>query len=213
MASPDAARHVQSVPEGGPASWAYVGLGSNVGDPAANLRAAVHGLAELGPVAARSSLYETDPVGGPAGQASYLNAVVALDLPLVAPHELLRQLLVIEAALGRIRRERWGPRVIDLDLLAVGDAVVGEAAERAGGGGSLDAAGAGLVLPHPRIAERAFVLIPLCEIGSRRNEWRGAWVHPVAGVDACSLLAAHLGGARSSWPASGPGVRPTALRW
>jgi 2-amino-4-hydroxy-6-hydroxymethyldihydropteridine diphosphokinase len=175
------------------------------------LRAAAARLAQLGTVTARSSLYSTAPLGGPAGQADYLNAVIALDLPDGDARELLRALLAIERDLGRVRNERWGPRIIDLDLLAVGDRVVGrQEGPDPGGPGN----GADLVLPHPRIAERAFVLAPLCEIARRRNETGRAWVHPLTGLDACGMLAALATGVtRPPSLSDDLGVRRTDLRW
>ena len=143
-------------------------LGANLGDPHAQLRRAVERLAALGTVAARSAIYETAPVGGPLGQPPYLNAVLELRPrpELDEPRRLMTALLAIERELGRVRAERWGPRVIDLDLLDLGGLVV-----------ALE----GVSLPHPRLHERAFVLAPLCEVAP-------AWRHPLLGEDACALL-------------------------
>ena len=125
-----------------------IGLGSNLGDRAAHLTVAVSALAEaVGPVTAVSSVYETAPVGGPV-QGDYLNAVVVAETDL-APAEVLERLLEIERGMGRARRERWGPRTIDLDLLVYGSRSVAEP---------------GLTVPHPRMAERRFVLEPLAEV-------------------------------------------------
>lgn len=128
---------------------AYLALGSNLGDRPAALRGALAALAADGAVrlVAASAVYETAPVGGPA-QPDYLNMVVAVETTL-PPEALLERCLAVEAAHGRVRRERWGPRTLDLDLLVHGD-------ERR--------ATARLTLPHPRLAERAFVLVPLAEI-------------------------------------------------
>ncbi len=126
---------------------AAVALGSNVGDRLGHLRRAVDALAELGRVEAVSSLYETEPVGGPE-QGPYLNAVVVLDTAL-DPAELLAGLHRIEAAAGRTREVRWGPRTLDLDLVVYGDRVVDHE---------------DLQVPHPRAAERRFVLEPLVEV-------------------------------------------------
>jgi 2-amino-4-hydroxy-6-hydroxymethyldihydropteridine diphosphokinase len=104
-------------------------------------------LGSLGRVTAVSSLYETEPVGYP-DQPPFLNAVVALDTA-VTPAELMRGLLAIEEAMGRRRTFRNAPRTLDLDLLLYGDAILDEP---------------GLTLPHPRLHERAFVLVPLAEI-------------------------------------------------
>jgi len=127
---------------------AYLGLGSNLGDRVANLRDAVRLLAERGvPVVRSSRVYETDPVGGPP-QPDYLNAVVEVETELDA-RGLLEACLAVEDALGRQRRERWGPRVIDIDVLTFGADQIDQP---------------GLQIPHPRMHERAFVLIPLLEL-------------------------------------------------
>lgn len=128
----------------------YVGLGSNLGDREATIRAALDRLAQRGDihVARVSSLRETDPVGYE-DQPRFLNGVAELTTDL-APRELLDRLLAVERELGRQRSgPRFGPRTIDLDLLLYGDAVVGEE---------------GLEIPHPRLAERRFVLEPLAEL-------------------------------------------------
>lgn len=104
-------------------------------------------LGALGIVTGVSSLWETAPIGG-VPQDDYLNAVVGLDT-VIGPRPLLQAFLAIEADAGRERRERWGPRTLDIDLLLYGDAVI--AAE-------------GLQIPHPRMGERRFVLEPLSEV-------------------------------------------------
>lgn len=136
---------------------AYVGLGGNLGDRVALLRAALARLAEHGRIVAASALYETAPWGNVA-QPSFLNAACALETA-ERPEELLASLLEIERGLGRDRasEERWGPRLIDLDLLLYDEVV-----ERT----------ASLTLPHPHLHERAFALLPLAEIASDA-------VHPV----------------------------------
>jgi 2-amino-4-hydroxy-6-hydroxymethyldihydropteridine diphosphokinase len=126
---------------------AAVGLGSNLGDRKPLLEGALERLAALGRVVARSSFYETAPVGGPR-QGPYLNAVAILDTEL-GPQALLEGLLQIEAAMGRERRVRWGPRRIDLDLLLYGSEAIDQP---------------GLSVPHPRLAERRFALDPLLEV-------------------------------------------------
>ncbi len=130
---------------------AFIGLGSNVGDREENLRQAVRALAATPgvDVVQVSSIYETEPVGGPP-QPDYLNAVVEV-ATLLGPRALFEALMTIEHALGRDRNheEPWGPRVIDLDFLSMGDLVVNDP---------------DLELPHPRLAERAFVLVPFSEI-------------------------------------------------
>lgn len=124
---------------------AFVALGSNLGDRWGHLRAALAGLPGVVGV---SGVYETEPVGGPAGQPPYLNAVVELDTALL-PGQLLEVGQALEAAAGRVRAERWGPRTLDVDVLLVGDLVVDEP---------------DLAVPHPRMWERAFVLIPLHDL-------------------------------------------------
>ena len=132
------------------AATAYIGLGSNLGDRRARLDAALAALRGRTGVAVTrvSSIYETAPVGGPAGQGPYLNAVAELRTEL-DPEALLRVLLEIESAQGRVRTERDGPRTLDLDLLLYGDMVRDDAR---------------LTLPHPRLHQRLFVLKPLAEV-------------------------------------------------
>jgi 2-amino-4-hydroxy-6-hydroxymethyldihydropteridine diphosphokinase len=127
---------------------AFIALGSNLGDRLGNLQAAVDGLAGTRgiDVVRASRVYETDPVGPP--QPDYLNAVVLVETSLSA-RELLEACLAIERAMGRERKERWGPRTIDLDLLLYGREDIHEP---------------GLVVPHPRMHERGFVLAPLLEL-------------------------------------------------
>jgi 2-amino-4-hydroxy-6-hydroxymethyldihydropteridine diphosphokinase len=124
---------------------AFLGLGSNLGDRWANLRRAVGALPD---VVAVSSVYETDPVGGPEGQGPYLNLVVELETEL-SPRRLLEWGQRLEAEAGRVRLERWGPRTLDIDVLWVGDQVVDEP---------------DLQVPHPRLWERDFVLVPLADL-------------------------------------------------
>ena len=123
---------------------AYVGVGANLGDREATIRAA---LAALPGVVAVSELRETTPVGV-VDQPPFLNGAAALETEL-SPRELLDALLEVERRLGRERRERWGPRTIDLDLLLHGDDVVDEP---------------GLTVPHPRLHERRFALEPLLDL-------------------------------------------------
>jgi 2-amino-4-hydroxy-6-hydroxymethyldihydropteridine diphosphokinase len=123
-------------------------LGSNVGDRLANLQLGLDVLASSGlNLVAVSSVYETDPVGG-VEQADYLNAVLLADswLP---PRDILARCAAAEAAAGRVRTQRWGPRTLDVDIIACGCVV------------STDPA---LTLPHPRAHERAFVLVPWLEL-------------------------------------------------
>ena len=131
---------------------AYLGLGSNLGDRRAHLRAAV---AALPDVVAVSPVYETDPVGGPPGQDPYLNLVVALETAL-SPRNLLEVARTLEDAAGRVRTERHGPRTLDVDVLLVGDLTVRDD---------------DLIVPHPRMWQRRFVLAPLADLaeGDVRN--------------------------------------------
>ena len=130
---------------------ASVGLGANCGDPGTQILRACAALAGLPHtrLLARSRLWRTPP-WGPVPQADYLNAAVALDTNL-APRALLDALLAIEREAGRDRahEQRWGPRRLDLDLLLYGEQQIEEP---------------GLGVPHPRLAERAFVLLPLADI-------------------------------------------------
>ena len=132
---------------------AYLGLGSNLGDRRAQLAAALGRLAAAPEVriARVSSVYETTALclPGQAAQPDYLNLVVELETSL-APHPLLDLCLAIEEKLGRVRRERWGARTVDLDILIYGEAEL--------------TADARLTLPHPRLCERAFVLAPLADL-------------------------------------------------
>jgi 2-amino-4-hydroxy-6-hydroxymethyldihydropteridine diphosphokinase len=153
---------------GGGSGAAFIALGANLGDPVASLRSARHSLAELGEVTGASGLYRTQPVGGPPGQPPYVNAVIRLEprTELRDPVLLLRALHGLELRHGRERRVRWEARTLDLDLLSFGNTVsTGE-----------------LELPHPRMMERPFVLVPLLELAP-------PWRHPVSGVTAAAALA------------------------
>ena len=129
---------------------AYIGIGSNLDDPEKQVRAAIDALMRLprATFVRASRLYRTAP-WGKADQPPFVNAAAAVSTRLV-PRELLEALLAIERAHGRMRDgERWGPRVIDLDILVYGDARIDEP---------------GLHVPHPRLAERAFALLPLADL-------------------------------------------------
>lgn len=160
-------------------SEAFIGLGANLGEAEATLRAAVAGLRALPgcTLTGLSSLYRSAPVG-PAGQDDYLNAVARLDTSL-PPHELLRALQGIENAHGRVREVRWGPRTLDLDLLLYGNDCV---------------ATADLSVPHPELSRRNFVLVPLLEIapGARLPDG-GALTGLAAAGDTAGLAIARAG--------------------
>jgi 2-amino-4-hydroxy-6-hydroxymethyldihydropteridine diphosphokinase len=126
---------------------AYLSLGSNVGDRAANLNAAIERLRALGEVVAVSSFYETEPVEFTA-QAWFLNCAVTLDTE-KTPQELLSGIVDIEQQLGRRRGQNKGPRIIDVDILLFDNSIVEDP---------------GLTIPHPAMHERRFVLEPLAEI-------------------------------------------------
>jgi 2-amino-4-hydroxy-6-hydroxymethyldihydropteridine diphosphokinase len=135
---------------GGPAAprRAFIGLGSNLGDRRALLRAAVAGLKAAGDVVGVSPLYETEPVGGPEGQGPYLNVVVELSTG-DTPRQLLERCRALEAVAGRVRTVHWGPRTLDADVLWVQGCKVDEP---------------DLTVPHPRLWERRFVVQPLADL-------------------------------------------------
>jgi 2-amino-4-hydroxy-6-hydroxymethyldihydropteridine diphosphokinase len=137
------------VTTGDPSRQAFVGIGSNQDDPERQVRRAIAALQELPrtDLVVRSSLYRSAPFG-PVKQPDFVNAVAQLETELDAAG-LFRQLQAIEQRQGRLRGKRWGPRIIDLDLLVFADQVIGTKV---------------LNVPHPGIAERNFVLLPLQEI-------------------------------------------------
>lgn len=149
---------------------AWIALGSNLGDRLGFLRAGVLGLPN---VVAMSQVYETDPVGGPDDQGAYLNMVVEIETTL-DPHALLRRCQRIEAEAMRQRIVHWGPRTLDIDIVMYDDVVIRSEE---------------LTVPHPRYAERRFVLTPLAEIAPERcppgwdTELEPAGVYPRGPLD------------------------------
>jgi 2-amino-4-hydroxy-6-hydroxymethyldihydropteridine diphosphokinase len=158
---------------------AIIGLGANLEKPLEMIHAAVEKIQELPDTRLRamSSVYLTEPVGGPPGQNWYHNAAAFFETAL-SPLDFLRELLAVEQALGRRRLVHWGPRIIDLDFLAMGDTALMAAPE--------------LVLPHPRMHERLFVMAPVAEMAP-------GWRHPILGRTAREILAAI--------PAPGQGIK------
>ncbi len=143
----------------------HLGIGSNVGDRITTLRRAIEALSTAGEILATSSIYETTPFGV-TDQPDFLNCCVKLDTRL-APRELLRRTRGIERELGRVAGPRWGPRTADIDILLYGDRSIRTPE---------------LVVPHPGLLERAFVLVPLAEIAADR-------AIPGAGVTVADALA------------------------
>ncbi len=129
---------------------AYVGLGSNLGDRSRNLQGAIDRLGKVGIITAVSSIYQTKPWMVDGYQPRYLNQVVGVNT-ILDPLQVVTELLAIESSLGRVREEKNASRTLDLDLLLHGDIV-------------LEASG--VTVPHPRLHERAFVLVPLAEIAA-----------------------------------------------
>ena len=155
-------------PEGGAVSGviAFIGIGANLGSPAETCRTAVGMLGEIPGVRLlrSSSLYRTEPVG-PKDQEWFINAVAEIRTSL-PPGLLLKALKEIERRMGRTEGAKWGPRVIDLDILLYGQEVIREG---------------DLVIPHPELHRRRFVLVPLCELASYA-------IHPAFGVSVRGLL-------------------------
>jgi len=125
----------------------FIGIGSNLGDTIGNCKIALDEIENFAEIVRISSLYETEPVGNE-DQPNFINSVVEINTDL-SPHELLTHLKSIEDKLGRVRGEKWGPRVIDLDIIFYDDLVM-----------KYD----DLIIPHPRAHLRRFVLEPICEI-------------------------------------------------
>ncbi|MBW4563452.1 MAG: 2-amino-4-hydroxy-6-hydroxymethyldihydropteridine diphosphokinase [Mojavia pulchra JT2-VF2] len=141
-----------------PGVGAAIALGSNMGDSRVILEAAIESLATTPGIVleARSNWYKTKAIGPP--QPDYLNGCAILRI-FMLPQQLLENLLEIEQKFGRVRQERWGPRTLDLDLLLYDDVIVHTPT---------------LQIPHPRMRERAFVLVPLAEIAPN-------WIEPLSG--------------------------------
>lgn len=144
---------------------AALGLGTNLGDRAANLRAALEGLARIAVIDGLSRLYESEPYGF-AAQPKFWNMVARIRTNL-SPAQLLRAVKDLEARIGRTPTHRMGPRVIDIDILLYDDALVDDA---------------GLRIPHPGLMDRAFVLAPLLDLDPER-------VHPATGESFAERMA------------------------
>ena len=132
-----------------PHTIAYIGIGSNLGTPGKNCIEAIEKISSTKDIKiiSRSSFYQTEPIGG-VQQGWFVNSAIEIKTDL-SPENLLPVLLNLELAMGRIRKGKWGPRLIDLDLLFYGNLILGKK---------------GLTLPHPEIQKRKFVLIPMSEI-------------------------------------------------
>ena len=158
---------------------AFLGLGSNMGDRMGRLEMAVKELRNLDPALSVSPIYETAPLGGPDGQERFLNCVVRLETTMT-PRQLLATASRLEKLAGRVRTVRNGPRTLDVDVLLVGDLSVCEP---------------DLVVPHPRMSERGFVLAPLEDLDASRVP--EGWRERLAESDPTSLdlrLIGSLGG-------------------
>jgi 2-amino-4-hydroxy-6-hydroxymethyldihydropteridine diphosphokinase len=160
---------------------AVIGLGSNLGDRADQLVRAARRIRELGTIVRASAIYETSPVGPP--QPDFLNAALRLETNL-DPVALLEALLGVEQSLGRVRRERWGARVIDLDVLWCRD--VWLATER-------------LVVPHSELRARAFALLPLLDVAPDARDPRDliSYSEIVSSTDTKGVR--EVAGTRDAW--------------
>ena len=136
---------------------AYIGIGSNLGTPEKNCTKAIEKISNTKDIKiiSKSSCYQTEPIGG-VQQGWFVNSAIGIETDL-SPENLLSVLLNLELAMGRIRKEKWGPRLIDLDLLFYGNLILGKK---------------GLTLPHPEIQKRKFVLVPMSEIAENL-------IHPI----------------------------------
>ena len=163
--------------------WAFLSLGSNIEDRLDHLQSAVNALAAHPKIRvdAVSSVYETDPVGGPE-QGPFLNLVVRA-ATLLSPRGLLRAGQDVEQTLGRVRTERWGPRTIDVDILLYGNRTVDRR---------------NLQIPHPRLTERPFALVPLLEVAPGKKLPDGRSIASVlaslAPIEGVTMVGAQVAG-------------------
>ena len=171
-----------------PSVTAWFGIGGNLGDRLANVSYAVALLAETCDDLITSAVFETPPWGD-RDQPSFLN-LVARGSTRLNPDDLLARVKDIESIVGRRPTRRWGPRVVDVDILAYGELI---AATRA------------LEIPHPRMTERAFVMVPLADVDP-------AWVHPTLGLTATAILAALPATDRDGVVCVGTPLRPCSPR-
>jgi 2-amino-4-hydroxy-6-hydroxymethyldihydropteridine diphosphokinase len=160
---------------------AVIGLGANLGDRRATLVLATQKLSGLGETRQRSALYETEPVGPP--QPMFLNAAIALRTAL-EPLALLDGLLELERALGRVRSERWGPRVIDLDILWID-------------GRSFESPR--LKVPHPELRHRAFALRPLLDVAPLARDPRDGARYADVLAELTTPVPLEIAGTRNAW--------------
>ena len=133
---------------------AYIAIGSNIGNPRYNCIEAIREMSKNDSmkIISKSSFYQTSPIS-PIKQEWFINSVIKINTSLT-PIKLLTNLLNIESTMGRVRKEKWGPRLIDLDLLFYDNQILNEE---------------NIIIPHPEISKRNFVLIPLCEIAENLN--------------------------------------------
>ena len=162
----------------------HLGLGSNLGDRWAQLARAIDALRLVGEDVMVSPVYEAAPVGGPAGQGPYLNCVVRLILDL-APGQVLELAQALEKEAGRTREVRWGPRTLDVDVLFL------ETEEAPGSWRLVELASGDLVVPHPRLLERAFVLAPLADVSPGLVD--PGWQERLGGEEAVGMAVRRVG--------------------
>ncbi|MCB9029551.1 MAG: 2-amino-4-hydroxy-6-hydroxymethyldihydropteridine diphosphokinase [Deltaproteobacteria bacterium] len=149
----------------------YLSLGSNLGDRYANFQTAIDAIhLYVGEILAVSTFYKTEPLNSPdatESQPEFLNAVLCCETTLT-PEEVLQKILLVEQELGRVRKEgvHWGPRLIDIDILAMGDLIIEQP---------------GLTIPHPEMHNRDFVLVPLSEIAPD-------FIHPKMKINISQML-------------------------